>query len=306
MRPTTKKPTTTASVRTPASEGKAVERRDVTPKLFSNGRINYTLCNLRNYHDAIRKQLAKSDPDKRIRYLRKEEQAITLKDLMDLGMNCDREVGLYLDTYKLDPTKANTDKNSQNKRYTALCLFASDSRNYKTSRTGASAVGAAIRYPKNDSKRYRIIAHFHPTKSAAASQLKNDMALADSRLEMVVNAAGLIFFYKEAYCYNEKVFDVTGNAIYQGRIKDQSGDTALASLTINTPITEKLIHQLDQDQKQLDKTNLDRERAMLRAQLAKHTVFDTGRHTSPTRSSDSSDSESESECDDVDLFSHTF
>lgn len=240
------------STRTPKSEGKEIKRRDVLSGIF--GKMEYKLTNLRPFFDAIAAQLSKSDVDSRVRYMRFTETPLTLKDLVDFGVRIDREIGVYLDLYQLDPSKRNFDSFTKDSRYTPICLFSGE-KIYATDRSGSNTLGAGIGFPPGGDKRYRIIAHYHPTQNGDAIQITKDLKAAGPKIEMVVNKAGLIFFYKGGLCYNDKKASRNGYeylpTLCQKFLSGDS-DNFLTAFNLSTLITVDTISMLDEAQKKLD------------------------------------------------------
>jgi len=265
------------SNRTPQSEGKTAGRRDVATPASANRSLQHTFKNLRRHFDTIVRNMQAADPVTRVRYIRRTEKPLTLKDIIDLGVKADREIGIYFDTYQFDPQKNGYDKYTRGIRYTPFCLYSSDSRNFATNRNAGSTIGAAVSYPPGGRERYRIIAHYHPTQSAAALQIHNDMKAADDQIEMVVTQRSLVLFYKNAFCYNAKSgshLDTRYEAhqadpVYLPRLRLEFDDcdTYLSRFDVNTPITLEALGLLDAAQKTLDERWQAIERAKLRTML---------------------------------------
>lgn len=247
-------------------EGKRVTRRDILkPK-----HLQFSLTSLRSGFDAICRQMAKKDPQQRLRYIRHHEAAITLDDLRAIAMRVDREVGIFLDTEML----AAAERGERHRLYTPICLFASDNRNYLYSRVGTAAAGASIGYPDCNPARFRMIAHFHPTQSRQCSQLKLDLQKAGQQIEMVVNVEGSIFFYQQERCYNKKEVR-GGEPCYLRALADGLGDdTVLSTLTMRSPITVATVAELDTAHRTVEQRRLDREIASARESLASLCIED--------------------------------
>jgi hypothetical protein len=81
--------------------------------------------------------------------------------------------------------------------------------------------------------------HTHPTKSNATRQLKQDLDAADENVEMVVNAGGDIFFYKNEECFNVKTDSGRG---YKNDLIPELEHKEKFSL--NTPITIENIKRI--------------------------------------------------------------
>lgn len=88
--------------KTPEPSTRTARRTSLTPsgeRVTINVQINtsqhyfYTICN----------QLARKNKRERIRHLRTEEEPFTLRKLMNIGLQLNREVGLFLDTIGKPP-----------------------------------------------------------------------------------------------------------------------------------------------------------------------------------------------------------
>lgn len=193
--------------------GKQMHRSD----RFTHGRTNSVyLEHLRDYFDPICKTLATGDQSKRVRYIRAGERPITLCDIMQIGHRINREVGIFIDK-----------KPTRNRRFTTICLFAGD----KQSARGNA--GATIQFPPGGPERYQIVAHYHPTNSACATQLTKDIKAASGNIEMVVNANGLIMYYNDDGCLNVKQGDCYTENLKQGDQYKFDLNTPICALTLS-------------------------------------------------------------------------
>lgn len=209
---------------TPKREGMNARYTDV---YRGDSESSHKLERLRGYFDQIVKQLNDKNPDKRMRYIRKSEKPITLKDLIDFGTAMDREVGIFLDE------NFSQRKSKRTHKETPILIYA------EPGNSSAANVGASIKFPPQGSKRFRIIAHYHPTSSNATDQLTKDISSAGKEIEMVVNSSGNIFYYNESGCFNIKENNPRGS-----QYKSELSLKVNHLFNLNTPITIQNIQEI--------------------------------------------------------------
>jgi len=193
-----------------------------------------------DYFDTICKQLAKKNKASRIRHLRPSEDTFTLRKLMNIGLQLNREVGLFYDTVG-KPRAGNT-------TYTRLCLYAADERltlsGSATSQGHTHAASAYIsRPPDVNPNRYQFIAHFHPSKDGYVEQLKNDIQKATQQIELVINQEELILYYNNNGCYNITQLNPRGQKVFTGCLQDNCNSAH--AITLDTPIDENILARLN-------------------------------------------------------------
>jgi hypothetical protein len=202
----------------------------------------FELKNLRNYFDAICAQLSKQKSEDRVRHIRTTENPITLRELVQIGQNINREVGVFYDKVGKTDTASSS--------YTKICLYAGEaSLKRARGRSDRLNVAASISYPPGGERRYQFIAHYHPTDYDSRRQLDQDINHASSQVEMVITASSKVFYYNEDGCFNRKErAPLLGTGmVYVQRFSDEVSDPTKNQfrMQLDDPITEGTLARLD-------------------------------------------------------------
>lgn len=186
----------------------------------------------RPYFETICNHLRKKDPIGRLRYIRTDEESITLKQLLEIARMIDREVAILYDITGRPPSR-------NGYSYTSICLYSSDERSTLVgARSNTTSAAAHIRIPAQFKDKYRFVAHTHPVIDCYSKQLSHDIQTATSNVEVVVTYRGDIFYYNCNGLLNRKSPKSISPELKEGIRREYA-------LTLDTPITEAVAQNLN-------------------------------------------------------------